>query len=142
MPAAVFDAAQGSEWIERREACPQKAAPVVRRHSVQRVDHVVERVGDDFRRSTFAAVECVTEIVHRTLTLGCLPDDGIRLQPDERAFRAEIDAAARLLPLVRRGVERGGGSRSVLEVAPGAAVPVIHLRGDRRQPIVAPFGVQ
>ncbi len=128
--AAVFDASQGSMGRFGGEPVVEESCPVVGRNGVQVGDHVVEGIGNDFRRSVAAdAFKARAEIVEALLVFGELADDGIGFKPDQRPLLVVVDTAPPVVPLRARVVQNLRGDGGVLEVAPGAAGAVIERSG-------------
>src|SRR5258707_14198680 len=111
MPSAVLDAAHGSVRTERQEPIIQEFSPVVRGHLVKRVYHVIKSVGHNLRWTTLPTMEQAAKIVERLCPVGLLADGHVGIQPDERAFVVEIDAASPAVPLLWRVVEKLSGNR-------------------------------
>src|SRR5207248_1784804 len=92
-PAGAFDAAERRAGVDSIDARLEKSPPIVRDDFLQGSDYVVVGIGDDSGRAARTAMKILAKIIQRTPALGLLPNDHIRLQPDQIAFGIEIHAA-------------------------------------------------
>src|SRR4029077_21119025 len=89
-----LDPAQWRSRIGRMQALVKECPPIVGLDAVERRYHVIEVKGLQCGRSSGSSVECPAEIVERLHSFAELADERVNLQPDQRAFRIEIPAAA------------------------------------------------
>src|SRR3984885_5236059 len=115
------------DLVERRraprlvEARLQKSRPVVRQHAVQRAHDVVETVGDGDIAAAVYTEKRTREVVERFRAAGLLPDERVRIEPDQGALPVIILAA---LPAPPRNWPPHRGDRiigGVLERPPSEA---------------------
>src|SRR5215471_20806100 len=85
-------------------------------------------------------MEATAEVVHRSLSLGLLPDDAVHFKPNELAFGVVVEAAAPVLPLRAEHSERLHGNSRVFERPPGAASAMIERGRSKGQRVAILFG--
>ena len=126
----------GGQSFERRarphsiEPIGPEAAPVVGHHGIERLDHVVEIIGNHLRSRARRAIEEPAEIIEALGAVRRGADQGVRLQPQHRGFNIEIRGARSLAPSRRLGVAELRGDGRVGERAPIA--PLARLQPGRR----------
>jgi len=74
-------------------------------------------------------MEDVAEIVHRLLSLGLLPDNRVRFQPDQKAFRIVIHATTPAFELRQRAVKKLRCIGGILQGTPSASRRVVQRGG-------------
>src|SRR5450631_2368665 len=93
--------------IERRaravpiETTAQEPCPVVRQHCIQRIDYVLECIGDGHEAPVFDAKESACKIVERAFARRLFADQGVRIEPDERPLGIVVLEALPIWPGLR-----------------------------------------
>src|SRR5215469_5474106 len=93
LPSAVFQAAQRSTGPMGSQTLAEELSPVVRRNPAERIHDFFECIGHDFRKTVLATVEFAAKVIERLLTPGFAADDGVCLEPDQRALIVVISPA-------------------------------------------------
>src|SRR5205823_4524155 len=94
LPAAPFDAAQGSMCLSRSQTLIQKSRPVVGLDGVQRGHYILEGVRFQSGCAAWTPVKGAAEIVQRFRSSTKLAQAHVGFKPDQRAFGVIIHAAA------------------------------------------------
>src|SRR5690242_7282137 len=92
-PSAVFEAGQRSSWSVRIESLVEELLPIVWSDGIQAAHNIFESVRDQLGAVALSAVKSPAEVVERFFPAGFAANDGIRLEPNERAFVVVIHAA-------------------------------------------------
>src|SRR5438445_5617862 len=76
------------------EALGEEPAPIIIRHIVQRLDHIVERIRLDHDLTVVAAEKGAEKILQGSFALSLFSDDAVGFEPDEDALVVIVTAAA------------------------------------------------
>src|SRR5579872_1894680 len=117
-----------------------ESSPVVRNDLVERVYHIIKRVGFQRRAGAGSAVEKMAEIVNALRAFALLADDDIHPQPVERILIVKIDASPPGVPGLRSEIKFRRGIGGILQIAPGAAGGMVERSRRQRQVIPRLFG--
>src|SRR5580704_12594096 len=130
MPAAIGDAGHRRMRGDHVKAIVEKFLPVVGRDLIERGDEFFKRVRNELRRAGWRAVKQPAEIVERLLAVRELTNGDVGFEPHEPALVVKIDPTAPRSPgLSRNHIEKLSGDGGIFERAPGAAGPVVEIRG-------------
>uniref|UniRef100_A0A0N4ZJK1 PE-PGRS family protein n=1 Tax=Parastrongyloides trichosuri TaxID=131310 RepID=A0A0N4ZJK1_PARTI len=135
--AAAFEAVQRTARVgaDRVQPLAQESGPVVRLHPVQRRGHIGEGVGGRIPVAVLDAEEGPSEVVQRLLSACALADQGVGVQPDQRAFAVIVLAALIAAPRLRAALADDGVVGGVLHGAPLAAGDVLEAGGAHGQDV-------
>ncbi len=130
---AVERAARGR--ADRVQALAQEGGPVASLHPVQGRGHGLEGVGGRVPVAVLGAEEGLGEVVQRLLAAGLLADQGVGVEPDQRALAVVVLAALVAAPGLRPALADDGVVGGVLHGAPLAAGDVLEAGGGHGQDV-------
>ena len=111
----------------------QKRRPIIRLHAVQRFDDIGQRIRQGARAAVLYTEKGAGEIVERTLVLRALADQGIDVEPEQRALAVVILETLPVVPGHGPARVDDGVVRRILKGTPASAGLVVVGRGGERK---------